>query len=55
MLLRKGKVVSVFNVMNTYGGVRFTFSSPRHKLEVSGQFHAEAALPPGKETSVPIG
>jgi hypothetical protein len=27
---------------------RSTFSWPRHKLEVSGQLHAPAALPPGK-------
>jgi hypothetical protein len=28
---------------------RFTFSWPRHYLKVSGQLHAPAALPPGKE------
>jgi hypothetical protein len=28
---------------------RYTFSSPRHWLEVSGQLHAPAALLPGKE------
>jgi hypothetical protein len=27
---------------------RSTFSWPRHYLEVSGQLHAPAALPPGK-------
>jgi hypothetical protein len=31
------------------------FSSPRHQLEVSGQLHAAAALPPGKEPPVPTG
>jgi hypothetical protein len=30
------------------------FSSPLHYLEVSGQLHALATLPPGKEPSVPI-
>jgi hypothetical protein len=30
-------------------------SLPRHHLEVSGQLHAPAALPPGKERPVPIG
>jgi hypothetical protein len=28
---------------------------PRHYMEVSGQFHAPAASPPGKELLVPIG
>jgi hypothetical protein len=28
---------------------------PRHYMEVSGQLHAPAALPPGKEPLVPIG
>jgi hypothetical protein len=28
---------------------RFTFSFPRHWLEVSGQLHAPPALPPEKE------
>jgi hypothetical protein len=28
---------------------RSTFSWPRHKLEVSGELRAPAALPPGKE------
>jgi hypothetical protein len=28
---------------------------PRHYMEVSGQIHALAALPPGKELPVPIG
>jgi hypothetical protein len=27
---------------------------PRHYMEVSGQIHATAALPPRKETMVPI-
>jgi hypothetical protein len=31
------------------------FSSPRHYLEVSGQLHAAAALPAGKEPPVRIG
>jgi hypothetical protein len=36
--------------MKTYGEwmYRSTFSWPRHYLEGSGQFHAPAALPPGK-------
>jgi hypothetical protein len=34
---------------------RTTFSSPRSYLEVSGQFQASAALPPGEEPPVPIG
>jgi hypothetical protein len=34
---------------------RFIFSWPRHWLEVSGQLHAPAALPPGKEPRVPTG
>jgi hypothetical protein len=29
---------------------RSTFSWPQHSLEVSGQLHAPAALPPGNET-----
>jgi hypothetical protein len=33
---------------------RSTFSWPRHWLEVSGQLHAPAALPPGKEPPVPF-
>jgi hypothetical protein len=32
----------------------WTFSWPRHYLEVSGQLHTPAALPPGKEPPVPI-
>jgi len=28
---------------------------PRHQMEVSGQLHAVAALPPGRELSVHIG
>jgi len=28
---------------------------PRHWMEVSGQLHVPAALPPGKEPLVPIG
>jgi hypothetical protein len=34
---------------------RSTFSLPRHKLGISGQFHAPAALLPGKEPPIPIG
>jgi hypothetical protein len=34
---------------------RSTFSWPRHYLEVSGQLHAHAALPLGKEPPVSIG
>jgi hypothetical protein len=30
------------------------FSSPQHQLEASGQLHALAALPLGKETPLPI-
>jgi hypothetical protein len=45
--------------MEEYGGVdvytRSILSWPRHKLEVSGQLHAPAALSPGKEPPVPIG
>jgi hypothetical protein len=43
--------------MQAYGEwmYRSTFSWPRHELEVSGQLHAPAALPPGKEPPVPIG
>jgi hypothetical protein len=44
--------------MKTYRGVdeycRFTFSWPRHKLEVSGQLHAPAALLPGKSSRYPF-
>jgi hypothetical protein len=28
---------------------------PRHQMEVSGQLHAPAALPPGKKPLVPLG
>jgi hypothetical protein len=34
---------------------RSTFSSPRHLLEVSDHLYTPAALPPGKQPSVPIG
>jgi hypothetical protein len=46
-----------YQAMKTYGKWRysFTYSSPRHKLEVSGQFHASAALTPGKELPVHVG
>jgi hypothetical protein len=45
------------HTMKAYGEVlyRSTFSWLRHELEVSGQLHAPAALPPGKELPVPIG
>jgi hypothetical protein len=33
---------------------RFTFILPRHYLEVSGQLHGLAALPPGKNTRYPL-
>jgi hypothetical protein len=33
---------------------RSTFSWPRHYLEVSGQLHAPAALPPGKSPRYPL-
>jgi hypothetical protein len=33
---------------------RSTFSWPRHQLEVSGQLHAPAALPPGKSPRYPF-
>jgi hypothetical protein len=33
---------------------RSTFSWPLHYLEVSGQLHASAALPPWKEPPLPI-
>jgi hypothetical protein len=43
--------------MKTYGGVEIYLhhSLPRNQLEVSGQLHAPAALPSGKEPPVPIG
>jgi hypothetical protein len=38
------------------GGIAPTHSRPRHKMGVSGQHHAPAALlPPGKGPPVPIG
>jgi hypothetical protein len=36
--------------MNSY-----THSRPRHYLDVSGEFHAPASLPPEKESRVRIG
>jgi hypothetical protein len=60
----KGKKLSLccsFNWAPRHEGVlgEWRYSSthylPRHYLEVSGQFHAPAALPPGKELVVPIG
>jgi hypothetical protein len=43
--------------MKTYGGVevQFHLSWLRYKMEVSGQLHAPAALPPVKELPVHIG
>jgi hypothetical protein len=43
--------------IKAYVGVvcRFSFSSPRHYLEVSGQLHAPAALTPMEDPSVHIG
>jgi hypothetical protein len=44
--------------MNAYwgsGGIAPLILIHRHKMEVSGQFHAPAALPPGKEPLVPTG
>jgi hypothetical protein len=42
--------------MKTYGGVKVQLhhSWPQHQMEVSGQPHAPAALPPGKELPVVI-
>jgi hypothetical protein len=42
--------------MKAYGEweYRSTFSWSPHQLEVSGQLHAPAALPPGKEPPLPI-
>jgi hypothetical protein len=37
------------------GGITARTLRPRHYVEVSGQLHAPAALPPGKELLVPIG
>jgi hypothetical protein len=34
--------------MKTYGGVEVYFHQSLHWMEVSGQLHAPAALPPGK-------
>jgi hypothetical protein len=36
-------------------GIVSRILSPRHYMEVSGQLHAPAALPPGKEPLVPMG
>jgi hypothetical protein len=43
--------------MKTCGGevVSSTVFGPQHKLEVSGQLHTSAVLPPGKELLVPTG
>jgi hypothetical protein len=37
------------------GGINPLSLSPRHEMEVSGQLHAPAALPPAKEPPIPIG
>jgi hypothetical protein len=57
----KGKVVPVHNVikhfaMKAYGKwmYRATFYWPRLRSDVSGHFHASAALPPGKKPLLPI-
>jgi hypothetical protein len=41
--------------MKTYGEWTYSFkhSERQHKMEMSGQFHASAALPPGKKPPVP--
>jgi hypothetical protein len=36
------------------GGIAPRIIWPRHQMEVSGQLHAPAALPPGKESLEPI-
>jgi hypothetical protein len=43
--------------MKTYGGVYVEIRVfwPRHQLHMSGQLHAPNALPPEKESQVPIG
>jgi hypothetical protein len=58
----KGKDVPVlFNRATRLEGVleewryRVTHSWPRYQMKASGQLHAPAALPPGKEPLVPIG
>jgi hypothetical protein len=37
------------------GGIAPSILWSQHYMEVSGQLHAPAALPPGKEPLVPIG
>jgi hypothetical protein len=37
------------------GGIAPRILWPQHYMEVSGQLHAPAALPPGKEPLMPIG
>jgi hypothetical protein len=57
----KVKLSLCFNWAPRYEGVlgkgRYssTHSWPRHQTEMSGQLHASAALPPGKEPLVPTG
>jgi hypothetical protein len=43
--------------MERYGGVdvQLHHSRHQHRIEVSGQIHASAALPQEKEPPVPIG
>jgi len=56
-----GKVVPVLQLSITpwrrIGEWRYssTHSWPRQSIEVNGQLHTPAALPPGKEPLVPIG
>jgi len=49
---------SEYHAMKAYwrsGGISSLILSDRHQMEVSHQFHAPVALPPGKEPLVPIG
>jgi hypothetical protein len=36
------------------GGIASVILWPRHYVEVSGQLHSPAALPPGKESLYPL-
>jgi hypothetical protein len=57
----KGKIVPVLltkhHAMKAYWEWRYSplILWPRHYMQVSGQLHAPAALPPGKEPPVSIG
>jgi hypothetical protein len=47
-----------YHAMKAYcgsGGIAALIFWPRHQMEVGWQFHAPAALPPGKEPLVSIG